>query len=253
MDCMNYILISIIITLMPLSSCSGTTNVQKKGSRDIQASEIIAQLDNGKHVYMDSCIIWGDLDFTRLRDRNRIASNLTRVFVNQSVSFNECTFMGEVKGFDTEKGVSVEFMYNLSFIGCDFQDDVDFTEITVRSNAFFSNSVFRGKANMQGAYFWHKKVYFSSVIFEGDALFQNVIFMGDAYFLHTNFSMSAMFQKTNAMGLLFFGNTSFNGYADFTYARALKSIFNYSEFYNRYDFGSSQLNAEGLHENILNK
>ena len=245
--------IYIIIVLIPFSSCSGSTNIKKKGSRDIQASEIITLLDKGKHIYLDSCIIMGDLDFTKLRDRNRIASNLTQVFVKQSITFNGCIFMGEVKGFDAQNGICLDFMHNLCFVGCDFRNDVDLTEIVVRGNVFFSNSVFRGKANFQGAYFWHKKVYFSSVNFEGDALFQNAIFMGDAYFLHAGFSSSAMFQKTTAMGLMFFGNTSFNGYADFTYARAFRSVFNYAEFHDRYDFGSSQINAEGLHENLLDK
>ena len=250
---MRYLFINIIIALVPLNACSASTNTKKQGVREMQAREIITQLDKGKHVFIDSCIIWGDLDFTKLRDRNRIASNLTQVFVNQSITFDGCVFMGKVKGFDSERGVCVEFMHNLSFTGCDFRSDVELTEITVNGNAFFTNSVFRGKANLQGAYFRHKKVYFNSAKFEGEALFQNVTFMGDAYFMHTSFSLSAMFQKANALGLMFFGNTSFGGYTDFSYSRAYKSIFNYVEFKDRYDFGSSQLNAEGLPENILNQ
>lgn len=222
-------------------------SVKKAGlSHEIQAADIIRQLDKGEHIFIDSCIIWGDLDFTSLRNRNKIAANLSQVFINQSITFNDCVFIGNVRAFDPTNGVCVEFMHNLSFTKCDFRSDVDFTEIVVGGNAFFTGSVFRGTAQMQGAYFRHKKVYFNEAAFEKEALFQNVIFAGDVNFMHTVFSAPAMFQKTHAGGLMFFGNVKFDKYVDFSYARAVESIFNYAQFNERYDFGYSQLNAEGL-------
>jgi uncharacterized protein YjbI with pentapeptide repeats len=52
------------------------------------------------------------------------------------------------------------------FTGCDFRGDVEFAEIDVSGNAFFTGAVFRSKANMQGAYFRHRKTYFNEVKFE---------------------------------------------------------------------------------------
>lgn len=239
----NMLIIAMCVTLA-VAGCSAKTPGQ--GNREIEATDIIAQLNKGKHVYVDSCIVWGDLDFTALRNRNPIAANLTQVFVRQSVTFNGCIFLGNVKAFDGATGICVDFGYNLSFTGCDFRSDVDFTEITVGGNVFFTGSVFHGKSNFQGACFRHKKAYFNETLFEGDALFQNAVFAGDMNFLHAVFTASAMFQKTRAGGLMFFGNTRFNGYADFTYARAAESIFKYAEFKERYDFAYSQLNAEGI-------
>jgi uncharacterized protein YjbI with pentapeptide repeats len=188
--------------------------------------------------------VWGDLDFTTLRNRNRIASNLTQVFVNPSITFNGCVFVDRVKAFDAATGVCVEFAHNLSFTGCDFRGEVDFTECIVGGHAFFTGSTFRSTAHLQGSHFRHKKTYFNETRFEDEALFQNVVFAGDANFMHTIFENSAMFQKTVAGGLMFFGNARFNGYADFTYTRAAESIFKYAQFNERYDFSDSNLNVD---------
>jgi uncharacterized protein YjbI with pentapeptide repeats len=235
--------ILIILILLPaVTGCSATA--PKQGIGEVQASDIIEMLNGGKHVFIDSCIVWGDLDFTALNNRNRISAGLTQVFVEKSVTFNACVFLGKVKAFDASAGICVEFAHNLSFTGCDFRDDADFTETVVGGNVFFTRSTFRGRANLQGAYFRHKKTYFNGMKFEGEALFQNATFAGDANFMHTVFGATAMFQKIRVEGLLFFGNTQFDGYADFTYARAAESVFRYAKFNDRHDFGYSNLNRK---------
>ncbi|MDR2234476.1 MAG: pentapeptide repeat-containing protein [Tannerella sp.] len=231
----------LMVALMTISGCSAGRPALK--GRELQASQIITLLNAGEHIYVDSCIIWGSLDFTKLNNRNRIADNLTQVFVNQSVTFNNCIFIDSVKAFDAS-GVCVEFAHNLSFTTCDFRSPVDFTECIIQGNAFFTGAAFRKDASWQGAHFRHKKVYFNETEFEGDALFQNAVFAGDANFLHSVFAADAMFQKAVAGGLMFFGNTRFNGYADFTYVRAAQSIFKYAEFNGRSDFSYSNLEIE---------
>ena len=234
--------------LCVLSGCSSQASSLK--GREIQASEILEHIGRGEHLYLDSCIVWGDLDFTKLPNRNRIASNLTQVFVESSVTFHDCLFVGEVRMFDSKAGVCVEFAHNLSFTHCDFRKEADFTEVIVGGHVFFTGSIFHKRASWQGSSFRHKKVYFNEVTFEDEALFQEAIFAGEGNFLHTVFHSSAMFQKIRAGGLLFFGHTQFKGYVDFTYATAPESQFLYAEFGKRYDFGHSQLHPMGLPENI---
>jgi uncharacterized protein YjbI with pentapeptide repeats len=234
-----------MLAIAALTCTTTGCRAQTSERRDIEAGSIIAQLNEGRHVYVDSCVVWGDLDFTVLDNRNRIAPNLTQAFVGSSITFDGCTFMGTVKAFDPATGVCVDFGHNLSFTECDFRRDVDFTEAVVGGNVFFTGSVFRGKAKWQGAYFRHKKAYFNETQFEGDALFSNAVFAGDANFLHAVFDSTAMFQKVASGGLMFFGNAKFHGYADFSYAKASETIFKYAEFMSRYDFGYSQLNAAG--------
>ena len=234
--------------------CSGNVSTVKKpkqGIREIQAKSIMEQLNKGNHVYLDSCIVWGDVDFTSLNNRNRIATNLTQVFVNQSITCTNCVFIDKIKAFDGAKGVCVEFAHNLSFTGCDFRGGVDFTESIVHGNAFFTGSTFRVVTKMQGVHFRHKKTYFTETKFEDEALFQNAVFAGDANFLHAVFNGDAMFQKMIVGGLLFFGDARFDRYADFTYAYAFESIFRYAQFNGRFDFDYARLNTDSL--TVLNQ
>lgn len=232
----NFKYLFLLLTSALLTGGCSAQNVPQSRSSDVQASEVLARLERGEQVYYDSCTVWGDLDFTVLRHRNRIASHLTQVFVEQSVTFVGCVFTGKVKASDAATGTSVVFGRNLTFTGCDFRDDVDFAEADVAGNVFFTGTVFRGKTNMQGAYFRHRKAYFNEAKFEGEALFQNTVFTGDANFMHTVFGASAMFQKARIGALAMFGATQFDGYADFTYVHAAEAIFNYARFNNRKDF-----------------
>ena len=244
------LVVSIVAGVLVCSGNVYTVKKPKQGIREVQAKTIIEQLNKGNHLYLDSCIVWGDLDFTTLNNRNRIAANLTQIFVNQSITFTNCVFINKIKAFDGAKGLCMEFAHNLSFTGCDFRSEVDFSESIVHGHAFFTGSTFRAVTKMQGAHFRHKKTYFTETKFEEEALFQNAVFTGDAHFLHAIFSADAMFQKVIVGGLLFFGDARFDGYADFTYAYAFESIFRYAQFNGRYDFDYSRLNTDSL--TILN-
>ena len=99
-------------------------------------------IGRGEHLYLDSCIVWGDLDFTKLPNRNRISSNLTQVFVESSVTFHDCLFVGEVRAFDSEAGICVGFAPNPRFTQFDFREEADFTEAIVEGRVFFTGSLF---------------------------------------------------------------------------------------------------------------
>ena len=239
-------IVSNIIIIFTLSQtvvgCSAKT--PSTNLSEIKASQIIAQLNKGKHICFNNCIIWGELDFTKLNNRNRITDKQTQVFVNSSVTFNNCVFVNKVKSYDATAGVYTEFAYNVSFTRCDFRDEIDLTGCVIHGQAFFTGSTFRSAVRLQGVHFRHMKTYFNETQFEGEALFQNTVFAGDVSFVDAVFSERAMFQKTVAWGLMFFGNVQFNDYADFTYSRAVTSIFRYAQFKGRYDFGDSQLNGD---------
>jgi hypothetical protein len=222
-----------------ISGCSAQSAPDSAGIRDMQAEDIIRQINSGKHVFVDSCVIWGELDFTRIDNRYRIAPAVQQAYVSQSVTFIGCVFMDRVRAYDAATVTGTVFAHNLSFVTCDFRSEVDFTESIVEGKVFVTGSTFRKKANWQAAYFKHKKTYFSETKFEGEALFQNTVFAGDVNFMDAVFDSIAAFQKTKVAGLMMFGNTRFNGYADFSYAKAGESVFNYASFGQRYDFGYS--------------
>jgi hypothetical protein len=229
-----------LLLMFVISGCSAQTLQGNAGSREIQAEEILKRINTGKHIYVDSCIVWGDLDFTQIDNRNTIAPSMQQAYVEQSVTFIGCVFTGKVSAFDAATATRVVFAHNLSFVRCDFRDEVNFTESVVEGNLFLTGSIFRKKANWQAAYFKHKKAYFNETKFESEALFQNTVFAGDLSFMDAVFDSTAAFQKAAAAGLMMFANVKFNGYVDFSYASAGESVFNYAVFGQRNDFSYSR-------------
>jgi uncharacterized protein YjbI with pentapeptide repeats len=237
-----------LLVMFLVWGCSAQSPSKPGGLREMKASEIVRQLNAGKNIHIDSCLIWDDLNFTQLADRNTIAPAIGQVYVGQSVTFTNCVFVGKVSAFDAASSTGVMFARNLSFVRCDFRGEVDFTETIVEGNVFLTGSSFCKKANWQGAYFKHKKTYFNETKFEDEALFQNTVFAGDVSFMDAVFDSTATFQKAKVAGLMMFGNVKFNGYADFSYVKATESIFNYTVFKGRYDFDYSQ----GIEQSITN-
>lgn len=230
-----YRLVSIIGLSLFVLACSS----QKKymGERkEYNSSNIIEMLNAGRHVYLDSCVIWGDLDFTTTKDKNRITDHITNVFIRSSLTFTNCVFMGKVSAYDEKTPAITTFSKNVSFVTCDFRDVVDFRESIIEGNAFFTGTVFREISRWQNTCFKHRTVYFNETNFEGDAFFQNAIFPGDANFMHARFNQSAIFQKVKTGGMFSAGNMTIGQYADFSYAKMESAIFNYSVFEGNADF-----------------
>jgi uncharacterized protein YjbI with pentapeptide repeats len=243
---MRLFIIMILISAVPWN-CSG-----KGGGRtaEVQAADILKRIDAGENIWLDSCIVWGDMDFTTLADCNRITPSLGQVYVRSSISFNHCFFMGKVKAHSAlPSAIAVHFARNLTFTDCDFRGETDFSGCTVEGNVFFSGSKFNREADWQGAHFKYRAVYFDNTVFEGEALFQNAVFAGGVNFLEASFSKNAMFQKAVAGGLMMFGAAKFGGYADFSYVRAAESIFKYAQFSQRYDVSHSNIKIVKDNEN----
>ena len=127
--------------LCVLGRCSSQESSLK--GREVQASDVMEHIGRGEHLYLDSCIVWGDLDFTKLPNRNRISSNLTQVFVESSVTFHDCLFVGEVRAFDSEAGICVGVVHKLSFTHCGFREEADLTEVIVGGHVVFTGSIFQ--------------------------------------------------------------------------------------------------------------
>jgi uncharacterized protein YjbI with pentapeptide repeats len=245
---MRLFIIIILISAVPWN-CSG------KGAgrtAEIQAADVLKRIDAGENICIDSCIVWGDMDFTALADCNSITPSLRQVYVRSSITFNRCFFMGKVKARSRlSPAVAVHFARNLTFTDCDFRGGTDFSDCIVEGNVFFSGSKFGREADWQGAHFKYRAVYFDKTVFEGDALFQNAVFAGGANFLDASFAGNAMFQKAAAGGLMMFGAAKFGGYADFSYVRAAESIFKYAQL-KRYDVSHSNIKIVKDNENTSN-
>lgn len=185
---------------------------QLSAQSSISGSEIIAMLDVGKDVSLSNVTITGDLDFTKLADReeekkegwgNRINY---RLHVRNALSFVGCTFEGKVLGYFNEEsnwnGKNNKPLYNV-----DFHDEVTFRDCNFRKDAHFKYSKF------------YDKTSFADSRFGDDALFKYTEFETPVDFSGTTMDGSANFKYTDFEEEVTFASSKFDGYADFKYTK----------------------------------
>jgi hypothetical protein len=130
----------------------------------ISAEEIIAQLNDGVDVALTGVTIRGDLDFTRLNDREETQKKglgnqqQWKYHVRNSLSFVDCTFEGDVWGFRIEgdnrwvktgPAHMADFHKDVLFKGCKFEEDVNFKYSHFNEKADFPNTPASSTRNLK--------------------------------------------------------------------------------------------------------
>ncbi len=217
-----------------------------KPKNEILAAEILNRIAKNENIFLDNYIIHGDLDFTEVKNNNFEAVGIIRHFISPSVTFKECIFMGKINSFRQGKDTThcSFFEKNLSFIRCDFREEVNFKESYVAGAANFSASTFNKNSNFEGIQFAWKDIYFTESKFLGNARFQRAIFNGNANFLHVSFKETSSFQSAVFRADMQFGNTQFQGNSSFDNMKiAGICLFNYARFEKSTNFSNSHLQS----------
>ncbi|OFY35381.1 MAG: hypothetical protein A2W91_08160 [Bacteroidetes bacterium GWF2_38_335] len=251
------ILLALILsnTMFLFSACNSAS--EEAASGNVTADKIIKDLNKGKPVYLKDAVISGDLDFTLVDNKNIESADAYRVYINQSVTFNNCTFEGKVTGIKVDdKSIKYFtcFEKNMTFYKCKFKKEVDFTEASARGIVNFSGSSFEEKAVFEGFSFQFKENYFSDVFFKNEARFHRISVNGSINFLKTTFEGKTSFQKACVLGSFQAGGAGFKLYADFSSMDVLreaifntaifkdKAIFNNVVFRDRAEFNNAVFN-----------
>lgn len=255
------LLLGIVVLLL-------STSVQAKELTEVNATDILKQIENGEDVYIQNARITGELNLSKieletvpieqsvvpimlgLKEELKIVESgitikesviendvdFSNTQFRKSVDFTDITFSGKANF----RGVS--FCGDASFWNANFSDSVDFFSANFSRNAIFHSAIFSGKTfdwNRQTIWFGGldpgepksdaiPKEPFGYVLFSGYAGFWNASFKGYASFRGTIFSC----YYTN------FGYASFDGCADFWSARflSIKSEFTGANFGGGTDF-----------------
>src|SRR5947199_5568525 len=113
---MRYLFSLLILSTLACSPKSDTMDTLKE------------LLRSGKDVYLENADFSGDLDLTTFLDKNLISEGVYQSKTSSSITFNNCRFNGKVIVYRTENNVStvISFLSNVSFINCNFSDEVNF-------------------------------------------------------------------------------------------------------------------------------
>lgn len=222
-----------------MTTCASSNVSQNKGSYE---DLIIA----GKDVYFKDITFTEDIDFTKF-EKNLISEGVYQVRIVSSVTFQNCTFKGKVISYKKNEDGSVvlaSFQSNLSFIGCNFGDEVSFRAASVLGRADFTSSAFSKTASFEECTFF-QNAYFRASNYHEEVRFQNAVFMQKANFLNAEFDVTVSFQQAVFHSEAQFSNVKFIGYADFGLLNCYGNFFaNYAIFANQAIFNNGFYNSQ---------
>jgi len=201
-------------------------NQNSASLREIPATEILAEIEQGKPAEHNEVQIKGDLiigyaNLPVVDGKLRVSSiikitnsqfqgkvtlarsifmdsvDLRGSIFNQPASFNGSVFRS-VADFGNARFGDV-----ISFNKCQFEDEASFNRAVFEKKAFFSKSLFK------------KELYFRKSIFMEELSFKRCQFEGDSYFKGSQFHKKAFFRKANFIHDADFSRSRFAGEASF--------------------------------------
>ncbi len=228
---MKKIVFNAILLLMVTSGCHAGN--QSDVNNGISAAKIIKSIDKGKPIVIEGMIIADDLDFTMVQGHTVFSTSYRIAEVNVPVTFLKCIFLGKVKTIGTigNSAITTHFKSNLTFEGCDFRAEVDFSNATIDGMVNFTGAVFRGNAIFNNISIDGRNTYFTS--FSSEKLFsmQEAFIGGSIDFFKGHSKGKISFQSTDIAGVAQFSNLQCDGKADFSLATFRSQVlFTYSKF-----------------------
>ncbi len=226
----------IIFGLVLLGACVAQ-KVQKPKNETIRQL-----LQSGKDILIEGQTFENDLDFIKMLSQNPVNQSISQIKTTAAITFKNCVFKGKVAAFEQVASghvVRASFLSNVSFVNCEFQEEVTFRGAQILGIVDFSQSKFFAKANFEEAQF-HSNVYFRGCNFYDESHFQNAFFHQKANFLEAAFDKTAYFQNTTFQGETQFDVAKFQGYADFSLLHCQQNcFFNYTWFNDQSNFNQA--------------
>ena len=227
--------LSAIILVFMLFSVSAFAQSQ------VSAKDILKSIDEGKAVSYKGVEIVGDLDLTKIQDKepdknNKRSKSSTKTFwyhVRTPLYFENCTFKDDVIAYYHDKRKkethNAVFHADVSFPGCEFQGMSEFKYSKFHESADFTKTTY------------HEEALFKYSKFSTEVSFANSVFTDDANFKYTTFP-----EKVD------FGNVRFEELANFKYTKFPSGVsfkdavfednanFKYTKFYEPFDFDGTE-------------
>ena len=201
------LLLGIIVLLM-------STSVQAKELTEVNAIDILKQIENGENIYLENVRIKGEL-------------NLSKIVLETVPSARSA---GYIEDYGLEKELKI-VESNIIIQDSFFEEDVDFSNTEFRKDIDFSRTTFLGEIDFKSANF-SRYADFGSANFAGYANFRSANFAGYADFRSADFAGYADFVSADFAGTANFGSADFAGYATFYSTEFNKVSFTWATFTN---------------------
>lgn len=226
----NVIMRILLPVLIILAISSG---VQAQKLKEVNANDILKQIEKGEDVYLENASIKGELNLSKIVLKN----------VHNTIGLDD-----EFKVVDSE----IEIRNSV------FENDVDFSYTIFRKTFVIFRSSFSGKNNFSSVIF-SKPTYFTYTNFGTNALFTDTKFISfaffaianfrDARFENVNFATEATFDSANFSNNVYFRNVNFSGKTSFRGANIDNADFSNAKF-NGADFGNVNFRGYAIFRDV---
>lgn len=220
------VLLSILIIL------AISTGVQAQRLKEVNANDILKQIEMGDNIYIKDAYIIGELNLSKIKIKTVPVERKSVAWILPS---------NEILSLEPKLKIVESKIYIENSV---FKDNVDFSDTRFKylyliNTYFSSNADFKGD-DFNDVSFWgssfNGNTYFWNANFSGDsAYFENVAFRGFTIFGYTRFSGYSDFRYANFSGFTIFGDAIFNGDAIFEDTRFSGVTFTRAQF-NGADF-----------------
>jgi len=265
-----------------------STGCQAQELTEVNASDILEQIENGDDIYLENVRITGELNLNNIELETLPIkrSNLQEAtfdlndelkVVKSKITILYSVFESDVDFSNTQFNEALDF-YNTSFTGetdlrwASFIQSTDFQLVKFNDGADFRWAKFYADANFEDASFNYYAMFdnanfnitsFKNVIFDGSTYFSNAGFNGDVKFWHVNFNGFIDFNdvnfnnnNTSFLGVTFSGDTNFRN-AEFNKTTFTEAIFNSNtdfinaNFNSNTDFTDVNFNKNAKFNNVV--
>ena len=226
-----FLVLFIFITLTAWKQDSNAETWERYNTT-ISADSILAAIERGDSIIIDSCEIFGPLIKIGMWEKPDTITNLIRIThttFQDTVSFLRCYFLKDLS-FD-----STIFLERVSFSYTTFSESTVFSGVNFHKLAHFSYSTFTGYADFSGTIFSYGADFLSAT-FSDDASFNGATISVGIFFWKATFSKSAYFVGTDFSALTIFVDVTFSGDAFFRNASFKEANFREAQFAGKVDF-----------------
>lgn len=210
--------------------------------RDVQASEILKQIENGEDVYLENCRIVGELNLSKIKFET-VPNPKYNELLESGLSEETLKLHGIDEDLKiVEINITIHnsiFVSNLDFSNILFKKSPSFVGVNFSSLVYFTNTNFSDTVDFSGATFGNSS-NFSGTTFGDSTDFGQSIFGDSTDFWHATFGNSSNFSGTTFGNSTSFILTTFGNFTYFAGAIFGNSVdFSGATFGNSADFSSA--------------
>jgi hypothetical protein len=237
--------------------------------KNIEASDIMKIIKEGKSISYQDATIVGVLDFTFMDDaidklpnkkksswwNTGNSTNNVKKMIDIKVSFINCSFKDDVLAYipDEDSGYTftASFEEEVIFKNCEFERKAMFKYSHFEKDTDFSGSIFNDDSTFKYAKF-DKKISFSNTTFDELATFKYAQFSRNVSFSESTFKDTATFKYTKFKEGVSFKNTNFEEDLNIKYMNVTGN-FNITNMKVAYEIDSkyTKINGKSFNKHLL--